>query len=113
VAAYGLQDAGCDTVEANLALGLPADARDYWVAAQILTDLGVRRVRLLSNNPAKRAGLEGYGVMVSRTVPLRTDPTGENLRYLLAKRDRLGHVLPDLLARGDDPAVPRVEGTAG
>jgi 3,4-dihydroxy 2-butanone 4-phosphate synthase / GTP cyclohydrolase II len=113
VAAYGLQDAGCDTVEANLALGLPADARDYWVAAQILTDLGVRRVRLLSNNPAKRAGLERYGVMVSRTVPLRTDPTGENLRYLLAKRDRLGHVLPDLLARGDDPAVPRVEGTAG
>jgi 3,4-dihydroxy 2-butanone 4-phosphate synthase / GTP cyclohydrolase II len=113
VAAYGLQDAGCDTVEANLALGLPADARDYWVAAQILTDLGVRRVRLLTNNPAKRAGLERYGVMVSRTVPLRTDPTGENLRYLLAKRDRLGHVLPDLLARGDDPAVPRVEGTAG
>jgi 3,4-dihydroxy 2-butanone 4-phosphate synthase / GTP cyclohydrolase II len=92
--AYDLQDAGHDTVEANLALGLPADARDYWVAAQILTDLGVRTVRLLTNNPAKRIGLESYGVTVSAVEPLAIPPNGENIRYLQAKRDRLGHLLP-------------------
>ncbi|MGW5363957.1 bifunctional 3,4-dihydroxy-2-butanone-4-phosphate synthase/GTP cyclohydrolase II [Actinopolymorpha pittospori] len=94
LSAYALQDVGHDTVEANLALGLPADARDYWVGAQILADLKVSHVRLLTNNPAKRVGLEGYGVTVSDTVPLMVPPNGENARYLATKRDRLGHVLP-------------------
>ncbi|MEQ4209586.1 bifunctional 3,4-dihydroxy-2-butanone-4-phosphate synthase/GTP cyclohydrolase II [Actinopolymorpha sp. B17G11] len=92
--AYDLQDSGHDTVEANLALGFPADARDYWVAAQILTDLGVRTIRLLTNNPAKRAGLEHYGLTVAAVEPLAIPPNGENLRYLQTKRDRLGHLLP-------------------
>ena len=91
--AYQLQDGGIDTVDANLSLGLPADARDYGTGAQILVDLGVHTMRLLSNNPAKRAGLEGYGLQVVERVPLETVPTTENLRYLQAKRDRLGHEL--------------------
>lgn len=95
--AYTLQDAGHDTVDANLALGLPADARDYWVAAQILTELGVSSVRLLTNNPAKRAGLEEYGVSVSASVPLVVAPNAENVRYLATKQARLGHDLPALV----------------
>jgi 3,4-dihydroxy 2-butanone 4-phosphate synthase / GTP cyclohydrolase II len=95
--AYELQDDGADTVEANLALGLPADARDYRVAAAILADLGVRSVRLLSNNPAKSAGLTAYGVVVDRQVPLVPPVTSENLRYLRTKRDRMGHDLPVVL----------------
>jgi 3,4-dihydroxy 2-butanone 4-phosphate synthase / GTP cyclohydrolase II len=91
--AYQLQDAGADTVDANLELGLPADARDYGTGAQILVDLGVRTMRLLSNNPAKRAGLEGYGLRVVGQVPLPTHHNPENMRYLLTKRDRLGHHL--------------------
>jgi len=94
LAAYRLQDAGKDTVDANLALGLPADARDYWIAAQILADLRVSQVRLLTNNPAKRAGLEEYGITVKERLPLTVPPNEENVRYLRAKRDRLGHVLP-------------------
>jgi len=93
LAAYRLQDAGHDTVEANLALGFPADGRDYRIGAAILTDLGARAVRLLTNNPAKQAGLERYGVGVSERVPLETEPTIENLRYLQAKRDKLAHEL--------------------
>ncbi|MGH8240783.1 MAG: bifunctional 3,4-dihydroxy-2-butanone-4-phosphate synthase/GTP cyclohydrolase II, partial [Steroidobacteraceae bacterium] len=80
--AYQLQDAGADTVDANLELGLPADARDYGTGAQILVDLGVRSMRLLSNNPAKRAGLEGYGLSVVGREPLPSHPHPENLRYL-------------------------------
>ncbi len=91
--AYQLQDAGSDTLEANLALGLPADARDYGTGAQILVDLGVHSMRLLSNNPAKRAGLEGYGLRIVGRVPLPTHTTPENLRYLQTKRDRMGHDL--------------------
>ncbi len=91
--AYQLQDAGSDTLEANLALGLPADARDYGTGAQILVDLGVHSMRLLSNNPAKRAGLEGYGLRIAGRVPLPTHATPENLRYLQTKRDRMGHDL--------------------
>jgi 3,4-dihydroxy 2-butanone 4-phosphate synthase/GTP cyclohydrolase II len=94
--AYRLQDLGQDTVDANLALGLPADARDYGIAAQILYDLGVRSVRLLTNNPDKRAGLEGYGLDVLGRVPLPVTATPENLRYLRTKRDRMGHDLPGL-----------------
>ena len=94
--AYQLQEAGVDTVDANLALGLPADARDYGIGAQILADLGVRSMRLLTNNPDKRAGLEGYGLEVVGRVPLPVRAHPENLRYLTTKRDRMGHDLPDL-----------------
>jgi 3,4-dihydroxy 2-butanone 4-phosphate synthase/GTP cyclohydrolase II len=94
--AYQLQDQGRDTVEANLELGLPADARDYGTGAQILVDLGVRSMRLLTNNPAKRAGLEGYGLSVTGRVPLPVRPHPENVRYLRTKRDRMGHILEEL-----------------
>ena len=94
--AYQLQEAGADTVEANLALGLPADARDYGIGAQILVDLGVKSMRLLTNNPDKRAGLEGYGLAITGRVPLPVRASAENLRYLRTKRDRMGHDLPDL-----------------
>ncbi|HZG93811.1 MAG TPA: bifunctional 3,4-dihydroxy-2-butanone-4-phosphate synthase/GTP cyclohydrolase II [Mycobacteriales bacterium] len=100
--AYQLQDGGDDTVDANLNLGLPADARDYGTGAQILVDLGVRTMRLLTNNPAKRAGLSGYGLEVVERVGLPTAPTQENIRYLKTKRDRLGHLL-DLPAAFDEP----------
>ncbi|MEO6713342.1 MAG: bifunctional 3,4-dihydroxy-2-butanone-4-phosphate synthase/GTP cyclohydrolase II [Mycobacteriales bacterium] len=100
--AYQRQDAGDDTVDANLNLGLPADSRDYGTGAQILVDLGVRTMRLLTNNPAKRAGLEGYGLEIIERLPLATTPTKENLRYLTTKRDRMGHVL-DLPGAFDEP----------
>jgi 3,4-dihydroxy 2-butanone 4-phosphate synthase/GTP cyclohydrolase II len=98
--AYQLQDGGRDTVDANLELGLPADARDYGTGAQILYDLGVRTMRLLTNNPAKRAGLEGYGLAIVGREPLPVRPHPENLRYLQTKRDRMGHLL-DGLETGD------------
>ncbi len=91
--AYQLQDSGRDTVDANLDLGLPADARDYGIGAQILADLGVRSMRLLSNNPAKRAGLEGYGLSIVDRVPLRVEPNAHNERYLATKESRMGHDL--------------------
>ncbi|MBM7775297.1 3,4-dihydroxy 2-butanone 4-phosphate synthase/GTP cyclohydrolase II [Actinokineospora baliensis] len=94
--AYQLQDDGADTVDANLALGVPADARDYGTGAQILVDLGVKSMRLLTNNPAKRVGLEGYGLTVVDRVPLSVWPNPENLRYLRTKRDRMGHELGNL-----------------
>jgi 3,4-dihydroxy 2-butanone 4-phosphate synthase/GTP cyclohydrolase II len=94
--AYQLQDGGADTVDANLELGLPADAREYSIGAQILADIGVRSARLLTNNPAKVAGLSGFGIDVIGRVPLPVTPTPENLRYLIAKRDRLGHQIEGL-----------------
>ncbi|BBG01955.1 3,4-dihydroxy 2-butanone 4-phosphate synthase/GTP cyclohydrolase II [Pseudonocardia autotrophica] len=94
--AYQLQEAGADTVDANLAMGLPADARDYGIGAQILADLGVVSMRLLTNNPDKRAGLEGYGLRVVGREAMPVRPTPQNLRYLRTKRDRMGHDLPDL-----------------
>jgi 3,4-dihydroxy 2-butanone 4-phosphate synthase/GTP cyclohydrolase II len=96
--AYHLQDNGADTVEANLELGLPADAREYSTGAQMLADLGVRSVRLLTNNPAKVGGLSGFGIEVAGRVALPVTPTPENLRYLIAKRDRLGHQIDGLPA---------------
>ncbi|MFC5994220.1 bifunctional 3,4-dihydroxy-2-butanone-4-phosphate synthase/GTP cyclohydrolase II [Pseudonocardia hispaniensis] len=106
--AYQLQEAGADTVDANLAMGLPADARDYGIGAQILADLGVRSMRLLTNNPAKRAGLEGYGLRITGRVAMPVRPTPENLRYLRTKRDRMGHDLPDLEAGGSSGLVDGV-----
>jgi len=91
--AYELQEAGHDTVDANLELGLPADARDYGTGAQILADLGVRGMRLLTNNPAKRAGLEGYGIRMTERVPLVVEPNDHNQIYLRTKADRMGHTL--------------------
>ncbi|MBO9521215.1 MAG: bifunctional 3,4-dihydroxy-2-butanone-4-phosphate synthase/GTP cyclohydrolase II [Nocardioidaceae bacterium] len=94
--AYQLQDGGRDTVDANLDLGLPADARHYGAATQILRDLGVSGVRLLTNNPDKTSSLESYGVPVAERVALTPRPNDHNLAYLLTKRDRMGHDLPDL-----------------
>ncbi|HYN92243.1 MAG TPA: bifunctional 3,4-dihydroxy-2-butanone-4-phosphate synthase/GTP cyclohydrolase II [Pilimelia sp.] len=94
--AYELQDQGRDTVDANLELGLPADARDYGTGAHVLYDLGVRSMRLLTNNPAKRAGLEGYGLTVSGVEGMSVRPHPENVRYLRTKRDRMGHLLGEL-----------------
>jgi len=104
--AYELQDAGHDTVDANLELGLPADARDYGTGAQILADLGIATMRLLTNNPAKRAGLEGYGLHIVGRVPLPVHPHPENVRYLRTKRDRMGHLLDDLGDAGLDDTGP-------
>jgi len=100
--AYRLQEQGLDTVEANLALGLPEDARDYGVAAAILADLDACRVRLLTNNPDKVKGLERHAVEVTERLPLVVTPNPANLRYLETKRDRMGHLLDaSLLPSGD------------
>ncbi len=99
--AYQLQDGGRDTVDANLDLGLPADARHYGAATQVLRDLGVGQVRLLTNNPAKVDGLEAYGIAVAERVPLTPHPNDHNLDYLVTKRDRMGHQLDAGLGRRD------------
>ncbi|GMJ03465.1 Arabidopsis thaliana riboflavin A1, riboflavin A1, RED FLUORESCENT IN DARKNESS 1 [Hibiscus trionum] len=90
--AYNLQDAGRDTVEANVELGLPVDSREYGIGAQILRDLGVRTMKLMTNNPAKYKGLKGYGLAIAGRVPLLTPITKENKRYLATKRAKMGHV---------------------
>jgi 3,4-dihydroxy 2-butanone 4-phosphate synthase/GTP cyclohydrolase II len=92
--AYNLQDQGFDTVDANAELGLPVDNRDYGIGAQILRNVGVRQMRLVTNNPAKYTGLEGYGLEIVERVSLSPHVTAENLRYLATKRDRMGHMLP-------------------
>ncbi|MFI5155541.1 MAG: bifunctional 3,4-dihydroxy-2-butanone-4-phosphate synthase/GTP cyclohydrolase II [Chitinophagales bacterium] len=89
--AYKLQENGLDTVEANLHLGFPMDKRDYGVGAQILRSLGISKLRLISNNPKKRAGLSGYGLEIVETVPIEVDPNPHNEKYLQTKRDKLGH----------------------
>src|SRR5262249_19032672 len=88
---YELQEQGLDTVEANVELGFPADARDYGIGNQILADLGLRTIRILTNNPKKITGIEGYGLEVVEQVPIEVPPNNENLRYLAAKHERLGH----------------------
>jgi len=93
IRAYSLQDDGLDTVDANTELGLPIDSREYGIGAQILVDLGVRELRLLTNNPAKYGGLAGYGLEVVERVALSTVPTPENIKYLQTKRDRMGHLI--------------------
>ncbi len=93
IKAYSLQDKGKDTVEANEALGYKADLRDYGIGAQILSELGVRRIRLLTNNPRKIVGLEGYGLSVVERVPIEIHPNDKNVNYLTTKRDKLGHII--------------------
>ncbi len=93
IRAYRLQDEGFDTVDANLQLGLPVDNREYGIGAQILAELGVEQMRLMTNNPAKYGGLEGFGLEIVERVPIQIDPTPESARYLQAKRDRMGHLL--------------------
>jgi 3,4-dihydroxy 2-butanone 4-phosphate synthase / GTP cyclohydrolase II len=93
IRAYGLQDLGRDTVEANEELGFPPDLRDYGIGAQVLTDLGVRRVRLMTNNPHKYAGLVGHGLEITERVSLEVPPNDHNISYLQTKRDRMGHLI--------------------
>ena len=93
IRAYSLQDAGADTVEANEHLGFPPDPRDYGIGAQILMDLGVQKMRLLTNNPAKRVGIEAFGLEVVERVPLIAEPTERNREYLKVKQSKLGHLL--------------------
>jgi 3,4-dihydroxy 2-butanone 4-phosphate synthase/GTP cyclohydrolase II len=96
IRAYRLQDQGHDTVDANLELGLPVDSREYGIGAQILVDLGITTMRLLTNNPSKYGGLEGFGLEVTERVPVETVPNPENLAYLRTKRERMGHMLDGL-----------------
>jgi 3,4-dihydroxy 2-butanone 4-phosphate synthase/GTP cyclohydrolase II len=94
--AYELQDKGLDTVEANIKLGFKPDLRDYGIGAQILVDLGVRRMRLMTNNPKKIVGLEGYGLKVVERVPIESSPTERNIVYLKTKKKKLGHMLENV-----------------
>ncbi len=101
IRAYGLQDDGADTVEANEALGLPVDSREYGIGAQILVDLGVTSMRIITNNPAKYGGLDGFGLDIVERVPSLTAPNPENIRYLRTKAEKMGHLLEGLEDAGD------------
>ena len=98
IRAYKLQDQGRDTIDANKELGFAPDLRDYGIGAQVLADLGITSMRLMTNSPQKFAGIEGYGLSITERVPLETSPTAENIAYLRTKRDRLGHLLDGLEA---------------
>jgi len=93
IMAYQLQDQGKDTVEANEALGFKADQRDYGIGAQILAELGVRQIRLMTNNPRKFVGLEGYGLRLVEMIPIEMPVSDSNRRYLRTKKEKLGHLL--------------------
>ncbi len=103
IKAYALQDQGCDTVEANLRLGFKPDLRDYGIGAQMLADLGVRKMRLMTNNPTKIVGLEGYGLEVVEQVPIVIEPCATNLRYLLTKKEKMGHLYELKVQTGASP----------
>ena len=96
IRAYQLQEEGHDTVDANLQQGLPVDSREYGIGAQMLVDLGVTTMRLMTNNPVKYGGLEGFGLDITERVPLQTSPNRENIAYLRTKRERMGHLLHGL-----------------
>ncbi len=98
--AYELQESGLDTVEANLELGFPADAREWGIGNQILADLGLTTIRILTNNPRKLTGLDGFGLTVVEQVPIEVEPQAENARYLAAKREKLGHTITRLHHQG-------------
>lgn len=106
IRAYSLQEQGHDTVDANVELGFLPDQRDYGIGMQVLSDLGVTTMRLLTNNPAKYHGLEGFGLSITQRVPLQTRPTAENIRYLRTKRDRLGHLLEGLEQAPEEDRLP-------
>jgi 3,4-dihydroxy 2-butanone 4-phosphate synthase / GTP cyclohydrolase II len=103
ISAYALQEEGLDTVQANLALGLPEDARDYRVAAEMLLDLGVHRAALLTNNPAKIEGLRSHGIEVVERLPVQVEPNPFNLRYLRTKKEKMGHLFPASILHGGLP----------
>jgi len=112
--AYELQDRGMDTVEANIALGFPPDLRDYGIGAQILVDLGLTTIKLLTNNPKKIVGLGGYGLSVIDRVAIEMDPVQDNVQYLRTKRDKMGHVLHHQDLRfEEDGSTPSDPETAG
>jgi 3,4-dihydroxy 2-butanone 4-phosphate synthase/GTP cyclohydrolase II len=105
IRAYTLQEQGRDTVQANEELGFKPDLRDYGIGAQVLADLGITSMRLMTNSPQKFAGIEGYGLSISERVPLETSPTKQNIAYLRTKRDRLGHLLEGLDADSEGSTV--------
>ena len=113
LAAYNLQENGRDTVDANLELGLPVDSREYGIGSQILVDLGITTMRLMTNNPAKYGGLEGFGLRIVERVPLQSRPTPQNLRYLRTKRERMGHLLELPGDQGPDAPGPDGPGAKG
>jgi 3,4-dihydroxy 2-butanone 4-phosphate synthase/GTP cyclohydrolase II len=96
IRAYSLQEEGRDTVDANVELGLPIDSREYGIGAQMLNDLGITTMRLMTNNPTKFGGLEGFGLEITDRVPLESAPNPENIEYLRTKRERMGHLLDGL-----------------
>ncbi len=113
IRAYELQDKGMDTVEANEVLGFPADLRDYGIGVQVLLDLGIKSMRLMTNNPKKIIGLEGYGLSVTEQVPVTVRPNRFNREYLDVKRGKMGHLIPVIPAEGAAPAIARRESGIG